>query len=50
MIADVGTEFAIASGLTLFGSVLWAEYTLDFAVAWAVGILFPIPGDQTHAR
>lgn len=41
MISDVGTEFAIAaSGLTLFGSVLWAEYTLDFAVAWAVGILF----------
>ena len=41
MISDVGTEFAIAAaGLTLFGSVLWAEYTLDFLVAWAVGILF----------
>ncbi len=41
MISDVGTEFAIAaSGFTIFGSVLWTEYTLDFAVAWAVGILF----------
>ncbi len=41
MISDVGTEFAIAAaGLTLFGSVLWAEYALDFVVAWAVGILF----------
>ncbi len=41
MISDVGTEFAIAAaGLTLFGSVLWAEYLLDFLVAWAVGILF----------
>ena len=56
MISDVGTEFAIAaSGLTLFGSVLWAEYTLDFAVAWAVGILFqylaikPMRDDLTPA-
>ena len=41
MIADMGTEFAIAAaGLTLFGSVLWAEYTLDFIVAWALGIVF----------
>ena len=41
MIADVGTEFAIAAaGLTLFGSMLWAEYTLDFLVAWALGIVF----------
>jgi len=41
MIADVGTEFAIAAtSLTLFGSVLWSEYILDFAVAWALGIVF----------
>jgi hypothetical protein len=41
MIADVGTEFAIAAtGLTLFGSVLWAEYALDFVFAWALGIVF----------
>lgn len=41
MIADVGTEFAIAAaGITLFGSILWAEYTLDFLVAWALGIVF----------
>lgn len=41
MIADVGTEFAIAAaGLTLFGSTLWTDYLLDFAVAWALGIVF----------
>jgi hypothetical protein len=41
MLADVGAEFAIAAaGLTLFGSVLWAEYTIDFAAAWALGIVF----------
>ncbi|MGI4826987.1 MAG: DUF4396 domain-containing protein, partial [Janthinobacterium lividum] len=41
MIADVGTEFAIAAaGLTLFGSVLWTEFILDFLVAWALGIVF----------
>jgi hypothetical protein len=40
-IADVVCEFAIAAaGITLLGSVLWAEYTIDFAVAWAVGIVF----------
>ena len=40
-IADVGTEFALAaSGLVLFGSVLWTDYLLDFLVAWALGILF----------
>ena len=41
MIADVGTEFAIAAtGFILFGSMLWTEYTLDFIAAWALGILF----------
>jgi hypothetical protein len=40
-IADVFTEFGIAAtGLILFGSVLWTEYLLDFVVAWAVGIAF----------
>lgn len=40
-VADVCTEFGIAaSGLVLFGSVLWTEYLLDFVVAWAVGIAF----------
>ncbi len=40
-IADVLTEFGIAfAGFTLFGSVLWTEYLLDFIVAWAVGIAF----------
>ncbi|HEY1802842.1 MAG TPA: DUF4396 domain-containing protein [Terracidiphilus sp.] len=40
-IADVFTEFGIAAaGLTLFGSVLWTEYLLDFVVAWAFGIAF----------
>lgn len=41
MLADVGTEFAIAgAGITLFGSMLWAEYALDFAAAWLLGIVF----------
>ena len=41
MISDVGTEFAIAaSGITIFGSMLWTEYAMDFVVAWAMGILF----------
>ncbi|HEY3705039.1 MAG TPA: DUF4396 domain-containing protein [Terracidiphilus sp.] len=41
MLADVGTEFAIATaGITLLGSVLWAEYALDLAVAWVFGIVF----------
>ena len=41
MLADIFCEFAIAAfGVTLFGSMLWAEYTIDFAAAWAVGIVF----------
>ncbi len=41
MISDVLCEFVIAAaGITLLGSMLWAEFTIDFAVAWAVGILF----------
>ena len=41
MIADVGSEFGIAAaGITLFGSMLWAEYAIDFAAAWALGIVF----------
>jgi putative flippase GtrA len=41
MLADVGAEFAIAAaGITLFGSVLWAEYAIDLVAAWALGIVF----------
>jgi hypothetical protein len=41
MLADVACEFAIAAaGITLLGSVLWAEYAIDFAAAWALGIVF----------
>ena len=41
MLADVICEFWIAAaGITLLGSVLWAEYTIDFAAAWALGIVF----------
>lgn len=40
-IADVICEFVIAaSGLTLLGSPLWAEFAMDFAAAWALGIIF----------
>ena len=41
MLADVVCEFSIAAaGITLFGSVLLAEYAIDFAAAWALGIVF----------
>ena len=41
MLADLGAEFGIAAaGTTLFGSVLWAEFVIDFGVAWALGIVF----------
>jgi hypothetical protein len=41
MIADVVAEFGIAAaGITLLGSVLWAEYAIDFAAAWALGVGF----------
>lgn len=41
MLADVLCEFAIAAtSITLFGSVLWAEYAIYFAAAWALGIAF----------
>ncbi len=41
MLADLGAEFGIAAlGITLFGSVLWAEFAIDLAVAWALGIVF----------
>lgn len=56
-VADVFTEFGIAAaGLTLFGSVLWTEFLLDFVVAWAVGVAFqyfaikPMRKDLTPAR
>jgi hypothetical protein len=41
MIADVLCEFGIAAaGLSLLGSVLWAEFAIDLAAAWALGIVF----------
>lgn len=41
MIADVASEFSIAAaGVTIFGSMLWAEYAIDFLAAWALGIVF----------
>ena len=41
MIADVICEFGIAAaGITLLGSMLWAEYAIDFAAAWALGVVF----------
>jgi hypothetical protein len=40
-IADVVCEFRIAAaGITLLGSMLLAEYAIDFAAAWALGIVF----------
>lgn len=41
MLADVACDFAIAAGgITLLGSTLWAEYAIDLAAAWSVGIVF----------
>ena len=41
MLADIGAEFGIAAaGITLLGSVLWAEFAIDCAAAWALGIVF----------
>lgn len=41
MLADVVCAFAVAvAGLTLLRSMLLAEYALDFAAAWALGIVF----------
>ena len=40
-IGDFAGEWIVfLTGLTLAGSVLWADYTLDFALAFSVGILF----------
>jgi hypothetical protein len=41
VLADVVCEFWIASaGITLLGSMLLAEYAIDFVGAWALGIAF----------
>jgi hypothetical protein len=41
MLADLAADFAIAAlGIELFGSRLWAEFILDLAAAWALGIVF----------
>ncbi len=41
MLADIVAEFGIAmAGITFLGSVLWAEFAIDFAAAWALGVVF----------
>ncbi len=41
MLADVVSEFWIAAaGITLLGSPLWAGFAIDFAAAWALGVVF----------
>lgn len=41
MLADLVCEFVIAaSGFTLLGSVLWAEYAIDLGAAWSLGVVF----------
>ena len=40
-LADLLAEFGIAAaGITLFGLTLWADYAIDFAAAWTLGIAF----------
>jgi hypothetical protein len=41
MLADCVSDLSIAAaGLTLAGATIWAEYVIDFAAAWALGIVF----------
>jgi hypothetical protein len=41
MIADVLCAFLVAvASLRILGSSLWAEFLLDFIVAWMLGVLF----------
>jgi hypothetical protein len=40
-LGDVAAEFAVFRfGLTLFGATLWADYVVDLAAAWLLGIFF----------
>jgi hypothetical protein len=57
MIADIGTEFALAaSGLVLLGSTLWTSDIVDLITAWALGIVFqyfaikPMRADLSRGR
>lgn len=41
VLGDIAAEFAVSRfGLTLFGATLWADYVVDFAAAWLLGIFF----------
>ncbi len=41
ILADIVVDLTIAAaGIKILGSPLWAEYILDLAAAWALGILF----------
>jgi hypothetical protein len=41
VLGDIAAEFAVFRfGLTLFGATLWADYAVDFAAAWLLGIFF----------
>jgi hypothetical protein len=40
-LGDIAAEFAVFRfGLTLFGATLWADYVVDLAAAWLLGIFF----------
>jgi len=40
-LGDIGAEWLVyATGWTLFGAALYADYVLDFAFAWTLGIVF----------
>lgn len=40
-IGDVIAEFLVFGlGLTIAGTALWAEFAVDFAIAWSLGIAF----------
>jgi len=40
-LGDIAAEFAVFRfGLTFFGATLWADWLVDFAAAWLLGIFF----------
>jgi len=40
-LGDIGAEWLVyATGWTLFGAALYADFALDFAFAWTLGIVF----------
>lgn len=46
----IGERVVFATSLTIAGAALWPEYILDFAIAYALGILFQVLRHQADER